>query len=183
MLYDFDLKQVGLAVGVLLLLGHAFALLRESDCRRLLTAFPRSRPFGIALLALAAIWAFLLVRTMDLGEFASLRGLLLGSIAVGAVLSGIYVPDFLAVRALGMLVLLAAEPLLGAAFLRPEASRLLVVLLAYVWIFLGLFWVGMPFLLRDQIHWLLASRGRFLAASWAGIGAGIAIFACALFLW
>ena len=36
--------------------------------------------------------------------------------------------------ALGMIALLAAEPILEAAFLRPETSRLLVVVLAYVWI-------------------------------------------------
>ena len=51
----------------------------------------------------------------------------------------------------GILCLLAAEPLLEAAFLRPETSRLLVTMLAYLMIVVGLFWVTMPYLLRDQI--------------------------------
>ena len=38
--------------------------------------------------------------------------------------------------------------------MRQETTRLLLVLLAYVWIINGLFWVGMPWLMRDQIAWL-----------------------------
>ncbi len=62
--------------------------------------------------------------------------------------------EFLAVRALGILALLAAAPLLDAAFLQPPTSRLLVVVLAYVWVVMGMIWVGQPHLLRDQIGWL-----------------------------
>ena len=56
-------------------------------------------------------------------------------------------------RALGILFLLAAEPLLDAAFFRTETSRLLVTVFAYLLIVVGLFWVTMPYLLRDQINW------------------------------
>ena len=61
--------------------------------------------------------------------------------------------EFLAARALGILFLLAAEPLLNAAFFRTESSRLLVTVFAYLLIVIGLFWVTMPYLLRDQINW------------------------------
>jgi hypothetical protein len=183
MIYPFDLRTVGVALGVALILGHALALVRSEWCRRALAAFPRSRLMGLVLLGVAAAWSFLLIRSMDLGEFASLRGVMLFAIAIGAVLTAIYVPDFLAVRALGMLVLLAAEPLLGAAFLRPELTRLLVVVLAYAWIFAGLFWVGMPFLMRDQLRWLLAKPARFTSAAWAGVAYGAVVLTCALTLW
>jgi len=83
-----------------------------------------------------------------------------------------YVPEFLAVRALGMLVLLAAEPLLEAAWLRPEMSRLLLVTLVYVWICFALFWIGMPYTLRDQIDWLLRTPARLKYACSAGIAYG-----------
>ena len=49
-----------------------------------------------------------------------------------------FVEEFLAVRALGILFLLAAEPLLEAAFLRYETSRLLVTVFAYLLIVAGL---------------------------------------------
>ena len=68
-----------------------------------------------------------------------------------------------------MLALLAAEPLLEAAFMRHETSRLLLVVLAYVWIINGLFWVGMPWIMRDQIAWLTAKMRRYQTAAWAGV--------------
>ena len=54
--------------------------------------------------------------------------------------------------------------------MRHEISRLLlVVLLAYVWIINGLFWVGMPWIMRDQIAWLTAKMRRYQTAAWAGV--------------
>jgi uncharacterized Tic20 family protein len=72
-----------------------------------------------------------------------------------------FVSEFLAVRALGILCLLAAEPLLDAAFLRYEPSRLLLTVLAYLLILAGLFWVAIPYVLRDQISWSARSPFRW----------------------
>lgn len=183
MIYQLPLQTTGLAVGVLLILGHAVALARAESVTTFLKGFPRCRTAGTVLLAAAAIWSFLLVRSIDLGEFTGLRTVMLVAIPVGAVLSWIYVPEFLAVRALGMLLLLAAEPLLESAVLRTEPSRLLVVLLGYAWAGGGLFLVGMPFLLRDAIQWVSASRLRWNLACLAGLVWGSAVVAAATFLW
>ncbi|MFZ4683540.1 MAG: hypothetical protein ACOYMS_13615 [Terrimicrobiaceae bacterium] len=183
MIYPVSLQVVGLVVGVALLGTHLLALWRPKECAVWLRNFPRSRAAGTVLIVLAGIWSFLLVRQMDLGEFARLRNVMLLAIVAGTFLSWRYVEEFLAVRALGMLALLAAEPLLGAAFLRPEQSRLLVVVLAYAWIILGLFWVGVPWTLRDQIAWLTAVKNRLPAAAWGGVLYGAAVIVCAAFLW
>ena len=68
---------------------------------------------------------------------------------------------FLTARALGILMLLGACLFLVAAFLELPLTRLLLPVVAYVWIVLGMFWVGMPYLLRDQINWLAASELRW----------------------
>ncbi len=183
MIYPFSLQLVGLAVGLALILSHAFALLSPAPVGRFLRALPRSRPAGTALLALAAIWSFWLVQTVDLGEFARLRGILAIGVPVGAVLAWRFLEEFLAVRALGILALLIADIPLDAAFLRPEVSRLLLVTLAYAWILVGLFLVGMPYVLRDLIAWLTASPARFRGAALAGIAYGGVLVICALALW
>ncbi len=183
MIYSFDLKLVGLVLGAALIVVHGIALIRDGACRKMLSDFPRSRAWGLLLIAIAAAWSLYLVLTMDLGEFSTLRNVMTIGVVAGAVLAAIYVPEFLAVRALGMLALLAAEPVLGAAFLRPELSRLLAVALAYVWILGGLFWVGMPWILRDQIRWVTSSPARFRMVAAAGLAYGIAIAACAVMLW
>lgn len=183
MIYSVQLFTVGVTVGAILLIAHLFALWRAGECRNWLQKFPRSRPAGTVLLIVAAVWSFLLIRSMDLGEFAGLRNMMLIAIVVGSFLTWQYVEEFLAVRALGMIALLAAEPLLEAAFLRPEQTRLLLVVLAYVWIGLGLFWVGMPWLLRDQISWLTTRPARFRFAAIGGAAYGFLILACALITW
>jgi len=101
-------------------------------------------------------------------------------VPIGFVLTLMFVDEFLAVRALGMFTLLAAEPMLSSAFLRPEIARLLLVAFAYVWLTLGLFWVGMPYLLRDQISWVTRTGTRFRAAALAGTVYGLALLVCAI---
>lgn len=183
MIYQLSLFSTGLAAGGLLMAGHAVALARPSDSIAWARAFPRSRVAAAVLLAVAAVWSFLLVRTIDLGEFSSLRNVMLIGIVVGAVLAWIYVPEFLAVRSLGMLLLLAAEPLLGSAVLRDEPTRLLLVVLAYAWVVAGLFFVGMPYLLRDAITWLTVHPARWKAAALGGFAYGAALAVCALVFW
>ncbi len=183
MIYSVTLQPVGLVTGIILLALHGLALLRANDSLRFLRQFPRSRTMGTLLVAIAAIWSFVLIQGMDLGEFARLRTPMLVAIVVGAFLSWKYVEEFLAVRAIGMLSLLAAEPLLEAAFMRHETSRLLLVVLAYVWIINGLFWVGMPWIMREQIAWLTAKMRRYRAAAWAGVIYSSALILCAVFFW
>jgi hypothetical protein len=180
MIYSLNLQTVGLVVGVLLLLAHLGALAFGPVVQSLLRRFPRSNEAGVVLFTAAAIWALWLVKTMDLGEFSAYRNVFLLIIIAGYVLTLIFVREFLAVRALGMLLLLAAEPLIEAAFLRPETSRLLLTVLAYVWAVLGMFWVGKPYLLRDQLGWLVAQPWRWRLATLAGTVYGAALLVCAL---
>jgi len=183
MIYHLTLFTTGLAAGLLLILGHAMALARPSDSMSWAKTFPRSRAAATALLAVAAVWSFLLVRSIDLGEFSPLRNVMLLGIVAGSILAWIYVPEFLAVRALGMLLLLAAEPLLESAVLREEPTRLLLVLLAYAWVIAGLFFVGMPYVLRDAITWLTRIPVRWKAAALGGVAYGVVLTASAVLFW
>lgn len=164
-----DLRLVSLLCGLWLILTHGFALLRPGPVQRWLRKLPRSKMAGILLLIVDSVWALLLVATMDLGEFSHLRTPLLAVIVIATFLTFRYVDEFLAVRALGILLLLLAEPLIEAAFLRPETGRLLLVVWAYALAILGMVWVGLPYILRDQIDWMRKSRGIWNAAALAGL--------------
>ena len=176
--YDLSLRTVGLIIGLLLLITHLAALVRPDETRQWLRKFPRSKLLGYCFLAVDAIWTFWLVTNMDLGEFSQFRTWLQAGVPIVFILTIFFVDEFLSVRALGIMALLAAEPILSAAFLRPEIARLLVVILAYVWLTLGLFWVGMPYLLRDQITWLTESANRFKAVAMAGLLYSLSILVC-----
>lgn len=179
MIYTLPLKTIGIATGIFLLLTHTFALLQKDSTRAWLQKLPRSRTWGSLLLSLAAFWTFLLISKMDLGEFSHLRTPMLGFVALAAFLSWKFLDEFLSARCLGILALLAAHPILDACFLQSPSWRLILVVIAYIWIILGLLWVGMPYLLRDQIAWISASHRRWNIAAGMGILLGLVILACA----
>jgi len=172
MIYSLSLETALLLIGLLLIASHTFALVQREKVQAWLKVFPRSSFAGIALIGIATAWFWWLVSTMDLGEFETWRRTLKLATPVIGVLTAMYVPEFLAVRALGMIVLLGAEVLLEAAWMRPEGARLWLVSLVYLWLTVALFWVGMPYTMRDQIAWISANRSRWQAASIGGIAYG-----------
>src|SRR5207237_2914182 len=151
----------GMAAGALLVLVTLPGFFKPTLVQNWWKRFPRSGIAGIVLLSAALVWSFWLLATMEMGEFSSFRRPLMIVLPIGYVLVLRFVEEFLAVRALGILCLLAAEPLLEAAFFRYETSRLLVTAFAYLLIVAGLFWVTMPYLLRDQINWSARSNFRW----------------------
>lgn len=183
MIYNLPLQATGLAAGILLIVAHAAGLLRMDWAIGFAKSLPRSRPAAAVLLGVAAVWAFVMVKDLDLGEFSPLRNFMLVGIVAGAFLAWFFVEEFLAARALGMLLLLAAEPLLESAVLRNEPSRLLLVVLAYGWAVAGLFLVGMPYLLRDLIGWFSSNPLRWKVACFGGLAYGVVVAACALMFW
>ena len=88
-----------------------------------------------------------------------------------------FVLEFLSVRALGMLLLLVAEPLLEASWMRQETGRLWLVGLVYGWIVAGLFFIGTPYVLRDAIEWVGAAAWRWRFVCVAGIAYGVLLLA------
>jgi hypothetical protein len=80
-----------------------------------------------------------------------MRHFILVGIVVGTVLFGWLAPDFLSVRSLGFVALLAAHPVLEITFLQSGWTSILLSILAYIWIIAGLFFVGIPYLARNII--------------------------------
>ena len=187
------LFTAGLVLAAWLIGVHALMLAKPAAVQEFLKKFPRNQNIGQILLGIGLGWFWLLIApsglgklsalTMDLGEFNSAKGLLQLLVPVSLVLVCISVRDFLAVRALGLLGLMAAAPLLGAAFLKDPQSRLLVPIFAYAMLTASLFWVGMPYLFRDAVTWVTADQKRWTLYSLAGLGYGIATLVCAFVFW
>ena len=160
MIYNLSLHTAGLIAGAFLVVIGVFGLITPGFAQ-IMKQFPRSRVAGVVLLTICLAWTMWLLATIQMGEFAGFRRPLLIALPIGYLLALFFVDEFLAVRALGILCLLAAEPLLDAAFLRYEMSRLLVTVFAYLLIIAGLFWVAIPYVLRDQINWSARSVFRW----------------------
>jgi len=173
-IYHLSLQAAGIIAGVLLVLISLPGLLKP-NLASVAQKFPRSHMAGVFLLTICLVWTFWLLATIQMGEFSAFRRPLLIALPIGYGLVLRFVGEFLAVRALGILCLLAAEPLLDAAFLRYETSRLLLTVLAYLLILAGLFWVAIPYVLRDQINWTARSAFR-----WRCLHAIALIYGCVI---
>ncbi len=174
------MKGTGIVLGLALLAGHLWALLKPTQSQAFLRGFPRNYAWGAGLLSIGFVWSMMILQNMDMGEFFHLRRMFLLVVTAGFVGVLVYVKEFLSVRALGCLMLLAAGPVLCSAFQQEPTSRLLLPILAYAWIIVGMFFVGMPFLMRDWIDWVTANAGRWKLASLGGVFYGALLLAAAV---
>ena len=188
-----SLFTTGLVLAFWLIGIHALMLAKPPATQSFLKKFPRNEQLGQILMGLGLAWFWLLIApdhlgklsalSMDLGEFNRAKGLLQIAVPISLVLVCRSIRDFLAVRALGLLGLMAAAPLLGSAFLKDPQSRLLIPIFAYVLLTAALFWVGMPYLFRDAVNWVTVNKKRWTLLSLAGLAYGIATLVCAFTFW
>ena len=187
------LFTTGVVLAIWLIGVHALMLAKPAAVQGFLKKFPRDQALGQILLGIGLAWFWLLIApdgmgklsalAMDLGEFNGVKGLLRILVPASLILVSMSVRDFLAVRALGLLGLMVAAPLLGAAFLKDPQSRLLIPIYAYAVLTASLFFVGMPYLFRDAVTWVTADQKRWTLVSVAGLVYGIATLVCAFAFW
>lgn len=175
--YPLTLEVAVFLVGALLLLSHLFAVFRPVAAQSFIDRFPRSLGWGALLFTIAVAWFLVAVVYGDLGEMTEWRPkIVVGSVVAYAIMMR-WQPEFLSIRAIGMLALLAANPLLQSAFLRPEVSRLALVGLVYVWITLGLFAIGMPYRFRSLASVMIRDGRLWRLAGWSGVAYGTLLIA------
>ena len=166
-----------IALGALLLASAGNSLLVTT-----LKAVPRS-PYATALFwGGGALWFLHVVWNIsqaDLVVFDSPKPFVL-IFAVLALAAVYYVPDFLAVRGLSVITLVAAQQILTGLFGEYDFPlRLLVVALTFVAILLAIYFAVVPYRARDFLDWLFArpQRPRALGAAVLAYGALLAVIA------
>lgn len=179
---SFQLALLAIVIGAWLTGAHLFGLLIRQPCIAWARSLPRSRAWGTALLAIAATWTLCIAATTDLGEFSPMRSFVVTGIIVGSFLLWKFVPDFLASRSVGFLLLLVANPVLETTFLQSGPVKIALALLAYGWALAGLFLVGMPYLHRDLVNWISSSKRIWTIHCWAGILYGLFLLVGGLWL-
>lgn len=188
---EIPLDITGYVLAFALIAGHLWMLLKPTEAKDFLTKFSRNYGIGRILMAVSMLWFWLLVTpdfmgnplSFELGDFNKTKNILLVVVPIAAVLMIREVREFLAVRALGLFMLMVAAPLLAGAFLEPHPYKNLVSFYAYALITAGLFFIGMPYLFRDLIKWATDKAARFRALGIAGLAYGVAVLLCTIVYW
>jgi hypothetical protein len=183
MTYFVSLKITAIIVGLLCLAGHLPAALAPEKVGPFMRTLPRNYPLGVVLMLSATLWFTTLTGMMDLGEISGARAQLMTVWAVAGVLLVIFVPGFLAARALGCLLLLGAAVVLDAAFLVTTPWRYVMTVLAYYWVIAGMVLVYSPHLWRDGINYVTKTPQRLRWSSWPGVAFGLVLIALGIFVY
>jgi hypothetical protein len=179
-----ELSIVALLIGLLALAIGGISLAAPARVLAGTERFPRSIWPGRILTAVDLVWAAYNLTLMHLGMFDAWKIHLVWLVPVAIFLCVKYMDDLLSPRALGGLFLLAAGPVLSAARWNPSDWRLVITVIAYLWIVLGLTFLLEPWWFRRLMPRIVGSSDkqvRFGAALKALLGLGL--IALALFVY
>jgi hypothetical protein len=159
---------------ILLLLGTLF-LVSNSAIRSMFKAFPRSQTATVVFFGGGAAWFLYQVANMSTADLIGFSTptpfvFIFGALAL---LSFFYLPEFLAVRGLSVIILVGSWPLLMSAYQKYQLpERLFLVSALYVAIAGALYLAVSPFRLRDFFEWLYRApaRARIFGGALAAYG-------------
>ncbi len=186
------LNLAGYVLAIALIASHLWMVRKPATAKAFFKDFPRNIKLGRIFMAVGLFWFWLLIvpanifsspLAMDLQDFNSLKIIMVFVVPLAGYLVVTECTEFLALRGLGLCLLMAAAPLLAAAWQEPHTLKNLIPLYAYAMIIKGLIMVGMPYVTRDLISWASASDSRFKMVSIAGLGYGVVILLCSIIFW
>lgn len=175
-----ELSYIALVSGCLLFGWHALLAARPGLVGAWMTGFPRGVWPGRVLAGAAVAWVAVLLLSSGIKWVESHQYLVFILAPAALLLIVVFVDELLAVRALGGLLLLVAQPILRAAFLHPSDARLVMSAFAYILVVLGIIWVWSPFMFRKMTAGWIFRPGRAAIAGAGGCLAGLIMIALAL---
>ena len=98
---QLKLSTLAIILGLLLGLPQIYGLLNPNAFRSAVRKFPRSMPWGFALMLTGTAWFLYNLSLESISDFASYKNILFAGFAGVGIGTCIFVQDFLAVRGLG----------------------------------------------------------------------------------
>ncbi|MDB6026582.1 MAG: hypothetical protein JWM68_2805 [Verrucomicrobiales bacterium] len=125
-----------------------------------LRRFPRSLPWGYALMLLGTACFIWFVKNEPISDFEPLKPALYTLFIAVGVGSCLFVKDFLAVRGLSVVIMLLAKVMVDTARFHDSSWRLVIITWAYLLVVAGIVFTVSPYRMRDVIYWKTANEGR-----------------------
>jgi hypothetical protein len=152
---------LGLAVG----LPQIYGIARPAAFGEAVRKFPRSLPWGFALMALGTLWFLWNLSQESIADFANYKEWLFAGFAGVGLGTCIFVQDFLAVRGLAIVLLLLAKLMVDTG--RPALPQTQWVLVIQTWAYVlavaGIWLTISPWRLRNLLAWGTANETRIKA--------------------
>lgn len=169
------LSLLTVALGLVVSVLNLYGLLSPAKCTTLARQFPRSQPAGWVLMLLGTAWFLYIVNYEPIADFSAYKNLMMFGFGAVGVLACIFVPDFLAVRGLAIVLMLLGKLMVdtGRPHLGESPCVLIIQALAYGYVIAGMWLTITPWRLRDWLDWLTASQQRVRLISGLRVGLGL----------
>jgi hypothetical protein len=174
------LSTLSILLGLGMGLPQVYGMLKPAEFAAAVRRFPRSVPWGVALMLLGTIWFVWNLSQESIADFAAYKNFLFaGFVAVGLG-TCVFVQDFLAVRGLAIVLLLLAKVMVdtGRSALPQTHWVLVIQTWAYVLVAAGIWLTVSPWRLRDFLAWGTANEQRIKVG--CGLRLAFGLFVAAL---
>ena len=175
-------STLSVLIGLGFALPQARGLANPEAFKKSLRAFPRSLPWGYALVALGTAWFLYNLSNERISDFEPYKKFMLAGFAGIGVATCVFVKDFLAARGLAIVMLLLAKITVDSARWIENDWRLVVVTWAYVWIVAGMWITISPWRLRDWFDWMTETPARIKTGCAVRLAFGLFVVALGLFV-
>jgi hypothetical protein len=156
------LSTLAIVLGLGMGLPQLYGFMKPAAFAAAVRKFPRSLPWGYALMLLGTAWFVYNLSQESISDFAAYKNVLFAGFAAVGIGSCIYVQDFLAVRGLAVVFLLLAKLMVDTG--RPHLAESPLVLIIQAWAYLliiaGIWLTISPWRLRDFLQWATANEKR-----------------------
>ena len=164
---QMKLSTVAILLGTIVALINLYGVLKPTEFGEAARKFPRSLPIGYGLMLLGTAWFVWNLRQESISDFEKLKPYLCALFIAVGVGTCIFVKDFLAVRGLAVVLLLAAKLMVDAG--RPHLGDthwvLVIQTWAYVLVVVGIWFTISPWRMRDLVNWGTANEQRIRIGS------------------
>jgi hypothetical protein len=174
------LSILSVLLGLGLGLPQIYGIVKPAAFAAAVRKFPRSLPWGGALMVLGTVWFLWNLSQESIADFATYKNALFAGFAGVGLGTCIFVQDFLAVRGLAIVLLLLAKLMVDTG--RPALGQthwvLVIQTWAYVLVVAGIWLTISPWRLRDLLVWGTASEQRIKVG--CGLRLAFGLFVAAL---
>ncbi len=160
-------------MGLVVALINAFGVVNPKGFAATMRKFPRSLPWGYALMLLGTVVFVWFVKNEPISDFEPLKPYLYTLFIAVGIGSCLFIKDFLAVRGLAVVILLLAKVMVDTARWHDSSLRLVITIWAYTFVVLGILWTISPYRMRDMIFWSTETEGRTRSLSAARMAFGL----------
>jgi hypothetical protein len=170
---NIQLSTLSVILGLIVALPSVYGVLNPKRFAAAARTFPRHTTIGWALMLLGTAWFLFNVSQETVSDFANMQHIFLLVFGGVGIATCIFVQDFLPVRGLAVLFLLAAKLMVDTARWEETEWRLVISVWAYVWAVAGMWFTVSPWRLRDLLNWSVATEQRTRLVSGARVAFGI----------